>query len=61
MPDSKKAAQLLRVNALQVRVTDKERDLIEECAEAKGLSVSGWMRMKLLEGARREARREEKR
>jgi uncharacterized protein (DUF1778 family) len=60
MTDSKKNAQLLRVNALQVRVTDKERDLIEECAEAKGLSVSSWIRMKLIEGARRETRREAK-
>jgi uncharacterized protein (DUF1778 family) len=55
MAESKKSAQLLRVNALQVRVTDEERDLIEACAEAKSLSVSSWMRMKLLAAARREA------
>jgi hypothetical protein len=57
MAESKKDAQLLRVNAMQVRVTDEERERFIECAEAKGLSVSSWMRMKLIEGARREAKR----
>lgn len=55
--NEKKDAQLLRVNALQVRVTDEERDRLERCAEAKGLSMSSWMRMKLLEGAKRDEKR----
>ena len=56
MSDKKKKIQVYRLNAMQVRVTDQEKDLLLKCAEAKGLSVSSYMRMKLLEGARREKR-----
>lgn len=37
-----------RYSYLRVRVSDRERGLIQKSAEADGLSVSEWVRKKLL-------------
>jgi uncharacterized protein (DUF1778 family) len=41
-----------RNGVLQIRLTDSERRTFDKAAKAKGLDLSAWARMVLLEAAR---------
>jgi hypothetical protein len=53
-PRQPKAPPALRTSIMVVRLTEDERERFEEDAERKGLQLSSWARMLLLEKLKRE-------
>lgn len=41
---------------IELRVSDREKALLQKAAEARGLTLSAWVRMIALEAAREEKR-----
>jgi hypothetical protein len=50
----RKAKPMLRTSIMVVRLTDDEREWFERDADKKGLQLSSWARMLLLEKLKRE-------
>ena len=48
----------MKTSALFVRINPHERELFKSAAQRVGLSLSGWVRMVLLQAARKAARDE---
>jgi uncharacterized protein (DUF1778 family) len=44
-------------NLIRVRASDAERAAMQKAADARGLSLSGWIRMVALEAAKRESKK----
>ena len=49
----KKPENESRENVLRIRLTDREREALDEAAKVKGLETSTWARMELLLLSRR--------
>jgi uncharacterized protein (DUF1778 family) len=47
----------VRGSLLQVRIQEQERELFKQAAKQSGLEVSGWVRERLLQAARKELRK----
>jgi uncharacterized protein (DUF1778 family) len=54
-----KAGRKEKKHWLQIRLALDEKELFQRAADAKGLSLSSWTRMILLEAAKEHARRED--
>ena len=42
---------------IEIRASEKEKALFEAAADARGLSLSAWVRMTLLDAAKKEKRK----
>jgi uncharacterized protein (DUF1778 family) len=47
----------VRGRLMQVRVQDREYELFKQAASESGLDVSGWVRERLLQAAKKELRK----
>lgn len=50
-------AQVNKEARIELRVSDREKAMLQKAAEAKGLTLSAWVRMTALEQAKKELKK----